>query len=88
MASRLLRRWLNRPLQDINTLKNRQHSIAELQANFLHENLHESLKHVGDMERILTRVALRSAKTPRFNTIAFVASHTTGDCLSTKLSAN
>ena len=62
MASRLLRRWLNRPLQDINTLKNRQHSIAELQANFLHENLHESLKHVGDMERILTRVALRSAR--------------------------
>ena len=62
MASRLLRRWLNRPLQDINTLKNRQRSIAELQANFLHENLHESLKHVGDMERILTRVALRSAR--------------------------
>ena len=62
MASRLLRRWLNRPLQDINTLKNRQHSITELQANFLHENLHESLKHVGDMERILTRVALRSAR--------------------------
>ena len=62
MASRLLRRWLNRPLQDLNTLENRQHSIAELQDNFLHENLHEHLKQVGDMERILTRVALRSAR--------------------------
>ncbi|MFB0995696.1 MAG: DNA mismatch repair protein MutS [Porticoccaceae bacterium] len=62
MASRLLRRWLNRPLQDLSALENRQHSIAEFQDNFLHENLHEHLKQVGDMERILTRVALRSAR--------------------------
>ena len=62
MASRLLRRWLNRPLQDLSALENRQHSIAEFQDNFLHENLHEHLKKIGDMERILTRVALRSAR--------------------------
>jgi DNA mismatch repair protein MutS len=62
MASRLLRRWLNRPLQNLNTLKSRQQSIAQLQNNFLHENLHGHLKHIGDMERILTRVALRSAR--------------------------
>ena len=62
MASRLLRRWLNRPLQDLSALENRQHSIAEFQDNFLHENLHEQLKQIGDMERILTRVALRSAR--------------------------
>ena len=62
MASRLLRRWLNRPLQDLSALENRQHSIAEFQDNFLHENLHEHLKQIGDMERILTRVALRSAR--------------------------
>ena len=62
MASRLLRRWLNRPLQDLTTLEDRQSSIAEFQANFLHENLREHLKNIGDMERILTRVALRSAR--------------------------
>ena len=62
MASRLLRRWLNRPLQHLPTLQARQDSIAELQSNYLHETLHSLLKQVGDMERILTRVALRSAR--------------------------
>ena len=62
MASRLLRRWLNRPLQDLRTLEDRQNGIAEFQANFLHENLRQHLKNIGDMERILTRVALRSAR--------------------------
>ncbi len=62
MASRLLRRWLNRPLQDIATLQARQDSISALQANYLYESLHSHLKQVGDMERILTRVALRSAR--------------------------
>lgn len=62
MASRLLRRWLNRPLQHLPTLQARQDSIAELQSNYLHETLHGQLKQVGDIERILTRVALRSAR--------------------------
>ena len=62
MASRLLRRWLNRPLQHLPTLQARQHSIAALQNNYLYESLHDHLKQVGDMERILTRVALRSAR--------------------------
>jgi DNA mismatch repair protein MutS len=62
MASRLLRRWLNRPLQHLVTLENRQESIKEMQVNFLYERLHDHLKKVGDMERILTRVALRSAR--------------------------
>ena len=62
MASRLLRRWLNRPLQHLPTLQSRQDSIAELQSDYLHETLHVQLKQVGDIERILTRVALRSAR--------------------------
>ncbi len=62
MASRLLRRWLNRPLQHLPTLLARQQTIAALQANYLYETLHGHLKQVGDMERILTRVALRSAR--------------------------
>ncbi|MGB2375087.1 MAG: DNA mismatch repair protein MutS, partial [Porticoccaceae bacterium] len=62
MASRLLRRWLNRPLQDMAVLQARQDTIAALQANYLYQTLHDYLKQVGDMERILTRVALRSAR--------------------------
>ena len=62
MASRLLRRWLNRPLQHLPTLLARQQTIAAMQDNYLYETLHGHLKQVGDMERILTRVALRSAR--------------------------
>ena len=62
MASRLLRRWLNRPLQHLPTLEARQNTIAGLQDNYLYESLNGYLKQVGDMERILTRVALRSAR--------------------------
>jgi DNA mismatch repair protein MutS len=62
MASRLMRRWLNRPLQDLGVLEARQQSIAAMQQNYLYENLNSQLKQVGDMERILTRVALRSAR--------------------------
>lgn len=62
MASRLLRRWLNRPLQDLATLQARQDTIATMQNNYLYQTLHDHLKQVGDMERILTRVALRSAR--------------------------
>ncbi|MGB2173001.1 MAG: DNA mismatch repair protein MutS, partial [Porticoccaceae bacterium] len=62
MASRLLRRWLNRPLRKLTELKARQQSIAELQNNYLYEDLNSHLKQVGDMERILTRVALHSAR--------------------------
>lgn len=62
MASRLLRRWLNRPLRQLTALNARQQSIAELQNNYLYEALNGHLKQVGDMERILTRVALNSAR--------------------------
>jgi DNA mismatch repair protein MutS len=62
MASRLLRRWLNRPLRDLMQLQARQQSICELQSNYLYQDLNDHLKQIGDMERILTRVALRSAR--------------------------
>ena len=62
MASRLLRRWLNRPLRQLAELQARQQSIGELQNNYLYQDLNSHLKQVGDMERILTRVALHSAR--------------------------
>ena len=62
MGSRLLRRWLNRPLRDLSILHARQAAIAELQQNYGFELVHGILKRVGDMERILGRLALRSSR--------------------------
>ncbi|MFT5605484.1 MAG: DNA mismatch repair protein MutS [Paracoccaceae bacterium] len=62
MGSRLLRRWLHRPLRDLHELNDRQQSIADFQRDFRFDNLREDLRNIGDMERILARVALRSAR--------------------------
>ncbi len=62
MGSRLLRRWLNRPLRDIGQLNLRQAAIAALQLNYAFETINGVLKQVGDMERILGRLALRSTR--------------------------
>ncbi|MGI9296221.1 MAG: DNA mismatch repair protein MutS, partial [Pseudomonadales bacterium] len=62
MGSRLLARWLHRPLTDIERLRHRQHAIQTLLDNYHFEALQEALQSVGDMERILSRVALRSAR--------------------------
>jgi DNA mismatch repair protein MutS len=62
MGSRLLRRWLHRPLNDIPVLQARHGAIHALCDNYYYEIVREALKPIGDMERILTRVALRSAR--------------------------
>jgi len=62
MGSRLLKRWLNEPSKDLKKLECRQRSIASLQDNLLYDRVHQVLRYIGDMERILTRVALRSAR--------------------------
>lgn len=62
MGGRLMRRWLNRPLRDLAALQARQDAVAELAGGYAYESLHDILKRVGDMERILGRLALRSAR--------------------------
>jgi DNA mismatch repair protein MutS len=62
MGSRLMRRWLNTPLRNLEILNARLDSLAALTENLLYEDLRTILKNVGDMERILGRVALRSAR--------------------------
>src|SRR5690606_3547247 len=62
MGSRLLARWLNRPLRRMETLKARQDSIAGLMDDYHFETIQPVLKGIGDIERILARVALRSAR--------------------------
>ena len=62
MGSRLLVRWLNRPSRDIELLQSRQKAIDTLQDNWRYEPLCDALKAIGDIERILARVGLRSAR--------------------------
>jgi DNA mismatch repair protein MutS len=62
MGSRLLRRWLHRPLTQVSVLEARHAAIKALCHNYAFETLRNTLKPIGDMERILTRVALRSAR--------------------------
>jgi len=62
MGSRLLRRWLLRPLRRHTELHHRLSAITALLAGGQIETLHALLRQVGDMERILTRIGLRSAR--------------------------
>ena len=62
MGSRLLRRWLHRPLTQKSVLIARQEAITHLLQNYQFESIQDQLKKIGDLERILGRVALRSAR--------------------------
>ncbi|WGE62891.1 DNA mismatch repair protein MutS [Actinobacillus equuli subsp. haemolyticus] len=62
MGSRLLKRWIHQPIRDLEKLKKRQDIIDTLQKEQRIELLQPLLQNVGDMERILARVALRSAR--------------------------
>jgi DNA mismatch repair protein MutS len=62
MGGRLLRRWLHRPLRDHATLRLRFHAVGTLIDAARHVALADMLRAVGDLERILARVALRSAR--------------------------
>ena len=62
MGSRLLRRWINRPIRDHQRILARQQGVASLIDGFNFEKIAQQLKPIGDIERILSRVALRSAR--------------------------
>ena len=61
MGSRLLRRWLNRPIRDQAILTARYDAITRLSTADTHPTV-ETLRQIGDLERILTRIALASAR--------------------------
>nr|WP_245889760.1 DNA mismatch repair protein MutS [Fulvimonas soli] len=69
MGARLLRRWLNRPLRSRELLRARHQAIGALLDGRRHEALREQLRGIGDLERILARVALRSARPRDLSTL-------------------
>ncbi len=62
MGSRALRRALARPLRTHAALRRQYQAIATLNESRAFEAVRECLRPIGDVERILARVALRSAR--------------------------
>ena len=62
MGARMLRRWFNNPSRDHAILRARHDAVDYFIDNRRFELLANSLKQVGDMERILARIAMKSAR--------------------------
>ena len=61
MGARLLRRWLNAPSTVETVIVRRQNAVAALLETGERDGLRKRLEEVGDMERIVSRIALQSA---------------------------
>ncbi len=62
MGSRMLKRWLHQPMRCIDTLNQRLDAITDIKEQSVFCDLQPVLKQIGDIERILARLALRSAR--------------------------
>lgn len=62
MGSRLLARQLTQPIRDTAVLEQRLNAISTLLNGFHEEPIRLVLKNIGDIERILSRVALGTAR--------------------------
>lgn len=60
MGSRMLKRWLHMPIRNISIINQRQQSIKILKSKIT--ELQPILREIGDIERILARLALHSAR--------------------------
>ena len=62
MGARHLRRWLHRPINDRGEIEGRLDAVESMVLEYRFEPLREALKEIADLERILSRVALGSAR--------------------------
>jgi len=62
MGSRLLKRWIHLPKRNQVEINARLDAVADILENGNYIELSEILKQVGDVERIVARLALRSAR--------------------------
>ncbi|HEY5850734.1 MAG TPA: DNA mismatch repair protein MutS [Lysobacter sp.] len=69
MGGRLLRRWLHRPLRERTPLRLRQQAVSTLVDSRAGDALRERFRALGDLERILSRIALRSARPRDLSTL-------------------
>jgi len=69
MGSRCLRRWLHSPLRNADLLQARHQCIAELLDSGYFIDIRQQLLSIGDVERIMSRVALKSARPRDLDTL-------------------
>ena len=69
MGHRELARWLQKPLRDQDTIRQRHHAVDCLLNNHFYEPVVEAMQSVGDIERILARIALLSARPRDLSTL-------------------
>lgn len=62
MGARLLRKWIQQPLQEVNEIKERQETVEELLENSkVRSDLSEMLNKTYDIERLATKISNNSA---------------------------
>ncbi len=69
MGHRELSRWLQKPLRDQERVRQRHHAVACLLDNRQFEIIADAMRSVGDIERILARIALLSARPRDLSTL-------------------
>ncbi len=69
MGHRELSRWLQKPLRDQAQVRQRHHAVACLLDNRQFEIIADTMRAVGDIERILARIALLSARPRDLSTL-------------------
>ena len=62
MGARMIRRWFNNPIRDHMALRNRHDAIDWLLENHQFQDVRDQLSQIGDLERILARVAMKTAR--------------------------
>ena len=62
MGARLLRHWLHHPLRNTHLVTKRHEAVGVLIDNHQFLSLKTTLKPIGDIERITTRIALKTAR--------------------------
>ncbi len=62
MGARLLRFWLHHPLREQGLIAKRHQAVEEILNTGLQANIHAACRHIADIERISTRIALKTAR--------------------------
>ncbi len=72
MGSRLLRKWITRPLANCAKIQNRHNAVAELVAEpILREELISALSGIQDIERTISKIAYKTANCKDLLSIAY-----------------
>jgi DNA mismatch repair protein MutS len=71
MGSRLLKRWLHRPLRAQSLIQARQQAVQELLSTHIYLELRSALRTIADLERIVMRISLRTVRPRDFVQLRF-----------------